>query len=96
MHANAYVGPPYSRTNIYAARMWRGSSRAARWQQMSVDSQLWYAAPAALDRYLLLALELGSKPGAHRCCCRSTGQTGGQTGGHSTVLKRLSHAMRTA
>jgi len=30
---------------------------------------------AATNQYPLLASELSSKPTAHRCCCRSTGQT---------------------
>ena len=34
---------------------------------------------AAIDRYLLQAPELSSKPAARRCCCRSTGQTDGRT-----------------
>jgi len=36
-------------------------------------------APAAINWYLLHALTLSSKPAAHRCCCRLTGQTDGRT-----------------
>jgi len=41
---------------------------------------------AAVDRYLLPATDLSSKPAARRCCCRSTGQTDGRTDGDSTFL----------
>jgi len=42
------------------------------------------ATATAIDRYLLPAPDLSSKPAGHRCsCCRSTGQTGGQTGGRT-------------
>jgi len=36
-------------------------------------------ASAAIDRYLLHAPELSSKPAARCCCCRSMGQTDGRT-----------------
>ena len=36
-------------------------------------------APAAVERYLLHASELSSKPVARRCCWRLTGQTDGRT-----------------
>jgi len=51
---------------------------------------------AAIDRYLLPAPDLSSKPAGRRCCCRSTGQTNGRTDGHPTVLWRLLHALRNA
>ena len=35
-------------------------------------------AAAAIDRYLLPAPDLSSKPAGRRCCCRSTGQTDGR------------------
>ena len=42
------------------------------------------ATATAIDRYLLPAPDLSSKPAGRRCsCCRSTGQTGGQTGGRT-------------
>ena len=53
----------------------------ARQQQSgctATDVDRWasrHAAPPAIDRYLLPAPELSSKPAARRCCCRSTGQT---------------------
>jgi len=37
------------------------------------------AAAAAIDRYLLPAPDLSSKPTGRRRCCRLTGQTDGQT-----------------
>ena len=37
------------------------------------------AAAAAVDRYLLPAPDLSSKPAGRRCCCRLTGQTDGRT-----------------
>ena len=36
------------------------------------------AAAAAIDRYLLPAPDLSSKPADRRCCYRSTGQTDGR------------------
>ena len=47
------------------------------------------AAAAAIDRYLLPAPGLISKPVGRRCCCRSTGQTDG----HLTVLLRLNRIL---
>ena len=41
------------------------------------------AAAAAIDRYLLPAPVLSSKPADRRCCCRSTGQTDGRTDGRT-------------
>ena len=56
------------------------------------------AAAAAIDRYLLAAPDLSSKPAGRRCCCRSTGQTDGCTNRlmdwHSAVLWRLAHTTR--
>ena len=43
----------------------------------------------AIDRYLLQAPALSSKPAACRCCCRSTGQTDGQADWRTDVLWRL-------
>ena len=40
-------------------------------------------ATAAIDRFLLPAPALSSKPAGRRCCCRSTGQTDGWTDGQS-------------
>jgi len=41
-----------------------------------------HATAAAIDRYLLPALDLSSKPAGRRCCCR-TGQTDRRTDGHT-------------
>jgi len=41
------------------------------------------AAIAAIDRYLLPAPDLSSKPAGRRCCCRSMGQTDGETDGRT-------------
>jgi len=46
---------------------------AERGRLQSIDSR--YAAPVAINRYLLPAPALCSKPAARRCCCRSTPQT---------------------
>ena len=43
-----------------------------------------YAA-ASVDRYLLYAPELSSKPAARRYCCRSTGNRNRQTDRHPTI-----------
>jgi len=54
-----------------------------RWTSLQSDQNLrgphvaWRA--AAIDRYLLPAPDLSSKPADRRCCCRSTGQTDGRT-----------------
>ena len=39
----------------------------------------------AIDRYLLQAPALSSKPAARRCCSRSTGRKDGRTDGHPIV-----------
>jgi len=43
----------------------------------------------ALDRYLLPAPDVGSKPTGRCCCCRSTGQTDE----HPTVIHTLLHTL---
>jgi len=48
---------------------------------------------AAIDRYLLLALKLSSKPAARRCCCRLTGQTDGRTFDCFKTLTAAYHAL---
>ena len=50
------------------------------------------AAAAAIDRYLPPATDLSSKPAGRRCCCRSTGQTDGQTR-HTFSLKRTNRCL---
>ena len=64
--------------------------------QMPIDSR--YAAPAAVNRYLLPAATLSSKPAVRRCCCRSTGQTERQTDGRIPDRCRdpAPHPMRAA
>jgi len=42
-------------------------------------------APAVIDWYPLQTLALSSKPTGRRCCCRSMGQTDGQTDERPTV-----------
>ena len=53
---------------------WRGPQPQLGRLQMSIHSRR-YAAPAAVDRYLLHAPELRSTPATCWCYCRSTGQT---------------------
>ena len=48
----------------------------------------------AVDRYLLQAPALSSKPEARRCCCRSTGQTNGRT--PDRYIDPVWHTIRTA
>jgi len=43
----------------------------------------------AVDRYLLQAPALSSKPAARRCCCRSTGQTDGRTDSRPLHIPRV-------
>jgi len=52
------------------------------------------AAAAAVDQYLLPAPDLSSKPAGRRCCCRSTGQTGGRA--PHRYIDRASHTMQAA
>ena len=46
------------------------------------------AAAAAIDRYLLPAPDLSSKPAVRRCCCRSTEQTDGRTDGNIEIKRQ--------
>jgi len=48
------------------------------------------AATAAIDRYLLPAPDLCSKPADRRCCCRLMGQTDRQTDGRTDRFMTLS------
>ena len=49
-----------------------------------------HAATAAIDRYLLPAPDLCSKPADRRCCCRLMGQTDRQTDGRTDRFMTLS------
>jgi len=50
------------------------------------------AAAAAVDRYMLSAPDLSSKPARRRCCCPSKGQTYRRTDGRT--LDRFMNAYR--
>ena len=49
---------------------------------------------ADVDRYLLHAAKLSSKPRARRCCCRSTGEMDRQTDGR-TPDRHIDPALHT-
>ena len=60
----------------------RSTNKSVRWTSVHSDQNLRgprRAAAAAVDRYMLPAPDLSSKPAGRRCRCRSTRQTDGRT-----------------